>query len=138
MDKRSIKDSHLDRIVQFFQYKHPQTKLIILKGSENKDIDEYLIYQNAEASTTMDIDGNMSVIISSIAGKAAIYEELGHVLQFINDGNITTDCRIRFEREIEVAQCLVNSRKNNLTQEEYEQTLLNLEYYEKSLEALSK
>lgn len=80
----------------------------------------------------------MSVIISSIAGKAAIYEELGHVLQFINDGNITTDSRIRFEREIEVAQCLVNSRKNNLTQEEYEQTLRNLEYYEKSLEALSK
>lgn len=52
MDKRSIKNSHLDRIVQFFQYKHPQTKLIILKGSENKDIDEYLTYQNAEASTT--------------------------------------------------------------------------------------
>ncbi|RTR26720.1 hypothetical protein EKG37_20655 [Robertmurraya yapensis] len=117
------------RIIEFFKIKYKD--VVILKGSENNEIKRYLEAVRAEASASMDLDGTITIMINDENyTKSALYEEMAHAIQYKKRGNVTAPSVDYYEREIEVAECLIeNHDRLGLRDEEKEQTNINLIKY---------
>ncbi|WCF11749.1 hypothetical protein NDS46_30865 (plasmid) [Paenibacillus thiaminolyticus] len=68
--------------------------------------------------------------------KSAIYEELAHALQYHRDGNVVVNSLEYYQREVEVAECMLSRVKQGrlrLSDEEIAQTNSNLSVYREAV-----
>ncbi len=86
--------------------------MTLLLSSEDPELAQYLDFVEALGSADMDSDGHIYVKIHNVKqqSKIVLLEELAHALQFMRDGNVplSSDNRMRHERELEVARCLLD------------------------------
>jgi hypothetical protein len=100
-----------ERLFQKLIYQFdPERRIILLRSSDDPELERYLDFMRSPGSTHMESDGRIYVKIhdKQNPSKGVWLEELAHALQFIKYGNVplSSDDRQRRERELEVAQCL--------------------------------
>ncbi len=120
----------------------PENKVHILRSSKDASLAEYFNYSKSLGSTNMDEKGNVYVMIHDAgdATRGTWFEELGHALQFLKEGNIeiSTDHTERCRREIEVAECLLeNAKRFRLDENDRQYCYQSIEFY-KQLQRKSK
>lgn len=106
----------------------------LLRSSKDSGLGEYLEAIEALASTDMDSEGRIFVKIHDKQNptKGVWLEEFAHALQFLQYGNVplSSDDRERCERELEVAQCLIErAERQHLTPEDISDLERAIQYY---------
>ncbi len=101
----------------------PEGRVTLLLSSEDPELAQYLDFVGALGSAYMGDDGRICVKIHNAKSqsKVVLLEELAHALQFMRYGNIplSSDDRLRHEREFEVASCLfARAARGHFSQQE--------------------
>jgi hypothetical protein len=125
----------------FYKIKQRMAKdarVILLLSSQDPGLCDYYNWLGVNGSTDMGEDGTICVKIHDAggAGRSTWYEEMGHVGQFLRDGNVPlgTESPEVARREVEVAHCLINSKRNRkLSDDEIKLCHKSLEIYSNRL-----
>lgn len=112
----------------------PDSRITILRSSEDPGLGEYLEWCGAFGSTHMEPDGNIFVKFHDVGGveKLTWLEEFIHALQFLKYGDVSLSCddHERKRRETEAASCILkNAKKLHLTPKEIDDCEENLDYH---------
>ena len=123
-----------DRLFNYFEYKHPEVNINICRSSIDPEVGRILNHFNAEGSCSLNLDtGKVDIQLNDdIFRKSAIYEELAHALQYHRDGNVVVNSMEYYQREVEVAECMLSrvaEGRLRLSSEEIAQTNSNLLVY---------
>lgn len=108
------------------QRKQLVDRVILLLSSEDEGLRDYYNRSGCKGSTDMDENGMIYVKVHDAgdADRSTWYEEMGHALQFLRDGNVPmgSEAPEMAEREVEIADCLLSNpnRKRKLTEAELE------------------
>ncbi|QSF42838.1 hypothetical protein [Paenibacillus tianjinensis] len=127
-----------DRLFSYFEYKHPEVNINICRSSIDPEVGRILNHFNAEGSCSLNLDtGKVDIQLNDdIFRKSAIYEELAHVLQFHRDSYVEVNSLDYYQREVEVAECMlkrVAEGRLRLSDEEIAQTNSNLLVYQEAV-----
>jgi len=114
--KKEYERKKCERIINAFRKKYDREgQVYILWSSEDSELARYLDRYGLGTTDLDDLDGKICVKLHDADPrkqmlKATVLEELGHALQFKQRGNISISCdnSERYERELEVAQCMMN------------------------------
>lgn len=114
--RKGYERKECERIISAFKKKYDgDGQVCILWSSEDSELARYFDYGGNFGATHQEENGEIFVKLHDADSrrqmlKATVLEELGHALQFKQRGNISISCdnRERYERELEVAQCMMN------------------------------
>lgn len=107
-----------DKLIERFRWRYPN--ILFLRSSADPEIKRFFERTQAEASTSMDDNGKVVIMLNDLdCTKSAVLEEMAHAIQFINDGQISIPSVEHLQREVEVKECLVDRQhRSKLTKEE--------------------
>jgi len=123
-----------DKLFNYFEFSHPEIGINVCRSSVDPQVGLLLNFFNAEGSSALNLDtGKVDIQLNDdIFRKSAIYEELAHALQYHRDGNVEVNSLEYYQREVEVAECMLKRAAEGrlrLSHDEVAQTSSNLLVY---------
>ena len=140
-DSKTKRDLKMKFSIYFERFKKKfdsENRTHVLWACDDPGLERLLDMTGSNGCAEMDEDSNIYIQLRdpSSVGRGVCLEELGHAIQFLQEGNVELSCdhRQRAEREVEINQCLLDrnnrdKKKATLTESELDVCRRQVEYY---------
>jgi len=123
-----------DKLFNYFERVYSEININVFRSSADPEVGRILEFFEAEGSSALNLDtGKVDIQLhDNMFRKSAIYEELAHALQYHRDGNVVVNSLEYYQREVEVAECMLDrviKGRLKLSAEDIAQTNSNLLVY---------